>query len=76
MSEAQLITMIRNGEFSAVSLYLRTHHQKYGNKLEITGNIKTEPKISPEQQEAISEALGQLPRKKRKGRVKNNDQKA
>ncbi len=66
MSETQLITMIRDKNFSAVQLWLRHHHPKYGNKLEITGSIKTEQEISPEQQAIINKALGQSPEKRKK----------
>lgn len=69
MSETQLITMIREGNFSAVQLWLRHHHLKYGNKLEISGSIKAEQEISPEQQALINETLGHLPGRK-KVRVK------
>jgi len=60
MSESQLISLIRNGNFQAVQLWLKTHHPKYGNKVEVTGNlnIKDEP-LTPEQEELVKKALGQ-----------------
>ncbi len=58
MSEAQLITLIRDKNFQAVQLWLKSHHPKYGNKLEVTGNlnIKEEP-LTPEQAAIVKAAL-------------------
>ncbi len=59
MSESQLISLIHNGNFQAVQLWLKTHHPKYGNKVEVTGNlnVKDEP-LTPEQEELVQKALG------------------
>jgi hypothetical protein len=58
MSEMQLISLIRDKNFQAVQLWLKSHHSKYGNKLEVTGNlnIKEEP-LTPEQQQLVEKSL-------------------
>lgn len=58
MSESQLISLIKDRNFSAIQLWLRQHHPKYGNKLEFIGHLKVENEpLTPEQQELIKEAL-------------------
>lgn len=58
MSESQLINLIKDKNLSAINLWLKTHHQKYANKLQIEGKIKTETeKLTHEQEEAILKAL-------------------
>lgn len=59
MSESQLISLIRDRNFPALQLWLKSHHPKYSNKVEVTGhlNMKEEP-LTPEQEELIEKALG------------------
>jgi len=59
MSEMQLIGLIRDKNFQAIQLWLRTHHEKYTNKLEITGNINQpkEQDLTPDQKKTIAKAL-------------------
>ena len=59
MSESQLISLIRDRNFQALQLWLRHHHPKYGDKIEVTGhlNVKEEP-LTPEQEELVEKALG------------------
>jgi len=58
MSESQLISLIRDRNFSAIQLWLRHHHPKYTNKVEVTGNlnVKEEP-LTPEQEKLVEKAL-------------------
>ena len=58
MSESQLISLIRDKHFQAVQLWLRHHHPKYTNKVEVSGGltIENEP-LTPEQEALIQEAL-------------------
>ena len=58
MSEAQLVTLIRDKNFQAVQLWLKSHHPKYSNKLEVSGNlnIKEEP-LTLEQQQLVKKSL-------------------
>jgi hypothetical protein len=72
MSESQLISMIRDGNFQAVQLWLRHHHPKYGQRIEISGNInQSQEDLNPEQEATVREALrlasllpGEKPEKK------------
>lgn len=58
MSEAQLITLIRDKNFQAVQLWLKSHHPKYGNKLEVTGDINVKEKpLTPEQQQLVEKSV-------------------
>ncbi len=58
MSESQLISMIRNGNFQAVQMWLRHHNPKYGQKIEISGNInQPQEELNPEQEAVVREAL-------------------
>lgn len=58
MTESQLISLIRNGNYQAAQLWLRHHHPKYSTKIELTGNLKVEDEpLSPEQQESLEKAL-------------------
>ena len=58
MSESQLIGLIRDKNFSSIQLWLKTHHPKYANKLELSGglNIKEEP-LTEEQKQTVEEGL-------------------
>jgi hypothetical protein len=59
LSESQLISLIRDRNFPALQLWLKSHHPKYGNKVEVTGhiNVKDEP-LTPGQEELVKKALG------------------
>ncbi|MFC1622673.1 phBC6A51 family helix-turn-helix protein [Patescibacteria group bacterium] len=58
LAESKLISAIQDQNISAISLWLKSHHKDYGNKLEITGKIKTENEaLTPEQEELIKQAL-------------------
>jgi len=58
LSETQLINLIRDGNFQSIQLWLKHHHKKYAEKLDITANvnIKEEP-LTPEQKELVKKAL-------------------
>lgn len=58
LSESQLITLIKEKNFSAVQLWLRQHHPKYGNKLEVRTKIEAEDPMTPEQEALVKEVLG------------------
>ena len=58
MSESQLISLIRDRNFQALQLWLRHHHPKYNNKIEITAHLKEqEEKLNPEQKAIVKKAL-------------------
>lgn len=58
MSESQIISLIREKNWSAISFWLRHHHPKYTNKLEITGHLKhSEEELTLEEKGLIKKAL-------------------
>lgn len=58
MTESQLISLIRDKNFPAINLWLRTHHPKYTNKVELLGRLTIEDEpLTPEQEALIAEAL-------------------
>jgi len=56
LAESQLMTAIRDGNLTGVIFWLKNHHVKYRNKLDVTANIIQE-KLRPDQQEVVDEAL-------------------
>jgi len=58
MSESQLISLIRDGNFQAVQLWLKAHHPKYDNKVELSGNLTySDEELTPEQTAIVKQAL-------------------
>lgn len=58
MSESQLVSLIRDKNFSAIQMWLRSHHAKYSNKIEVTATVKeANIELSPEQKAIVEEAL-------------------
>ncbi len=57
MSESQLITLIKEKNFSAISLWLRNRHPKFRPKLDITARIELQEELNPEEEEIVRKAL-------------------
>lgn len=58
MSESQLISLIKEKSFHAVSFWLRHRHQKFRDRVEVTANIQSAPdELTPEQEATVREAL-------------------
>jgi hypothetical protein len=57
MSESQLLSMIKDREWSAVSFWLRHRNPKFKEKLEISGSVNTIQELSKEQKKLIDNAL-------------------
>lgn len=58
MSESQLINLVREKHFPAVQLWLRQHHPKYGNKVELSGRLNIEDELlTPEQEALVTKVL-------------------
>lgn len=58
MSESQLISLIKEKSFQAVSFWLRHRHQKFRERVEVNAVVKTPPeKLTPEQATLMREAL-------------------
>ena len=81
MSESQLISLIRDKNFAAIQLWLRHHHPKYGQKVEITANFQSQQdELTPEQEAVVREALRlasllpeERPEKNNQSNNKNHD---
>lgn len=58
MSESQLLTLIKEKDWSAISFWLRHHHSAYKNKIEVTTKNEFDEILSPEQEELVRKALG------------------
>jgi ACT domain-containing protein len=56
MSESQLLTMIKEKNWSAISFWLRHRNPKYKDKVEVTTKI-VDDKLTPEQEEIVRKAL-------------------
>ena len=57
MSESQLISLIRDKKFQAVHLWLRHHHPKYGDKIEVISRSAELEALTPEQDALVRKAL-------------------
>jgi predicted DNA binding protein len=58
MSESQLIALIKDKNFQAIQLWLKHHHHKYNDRIEITGNLSIEDeKLTDEQSAIVKQAL-------------------
>lgn len=56
MSESQLLTMIKEKNWSAISFWLRHRNNNYKDKIEITTKEDNE-ELTPEQEKVVREAL-------------------
>ncbi len=56
MSESQLLSMIRDKNWSAISFWLRHRNPRFRDKVEVTAKFD-DGKLSPEQEVVIREAL-------------------
>lgn len=58
MSEGQLLTMIKEKNWSAISFWLRHRNPKFRERLEVTTNMQgLQEELTPEQQIIVAEAL-------------------
>ncbi len=58
LSESQLITLIKEKNFPAIQLWLRQHHPKYRNKVEVTTRTEEDEMLTPEEAKLVRNALG------------------
>lgn len=56
MSESQLLTMIKEKNYSAISFWLRHRNDNYRNKLEIT-TVEESEEMTPSQKKTVRNAL-------------------
>lgn len=57
MSESQLISMIREKSWPAISFWLRKRSPKFRDRIEVTTNSAPQDELSPEQETVVKEAL-------------------
>lgn len=57
MAESQLLTAIKDGDLKAVFYWLNHRHQAYLNKVEFTGHLNHDYKLTKEQEELITKAI-------------------
>lgn len=57
MAESQLISAVKDKNFSAIVYWLKHHHPTYTNRLEITAPMKQPDELTPEQETIVREAL-------------------
>ena len=74
MSESQLLTMIKEKNWSAISFWLRHRNDNYKNKIEVTTNERID-ELTPEQQKVVKHALklATLTKQKSISRIKKNN---
>lgn len=74
MAESYLVACIKNKNMSAISLWLKTHHPTYANKLEITGTLKqVREELNEEEKKVVEGALHLASIVKKDGIKKLND---
>lgn len=58
LAESQLISAIKDKNMSAITFWLKHHHQQYRNRLEVDARIQTvQNELTPEQVELVTKAL-------------------
>ena len=60
LSQSQLVSSIRDGNFQAIQLWLKHHHKKYADTIEVSGSIDIKEKpLTEEQKELVEKSLMQ-----------------
>jgi hypothetical protein len=60
LSQSQLVSSIRDGNFQAIQLWLKHHHKKYADKVEVSGSIDVKDKpLTDEQKQLVEKSLMQ-----------------
>lgn len=63
MSESQIVSLIKEKHWSAISFWLRHHHPKYANKIEVDAKInQLDEKLTPKQEAIVRRALAFISR--------------
>lgn len=57
LSESQLLTLIKEKSWSAISFWLRHRNPKFKDKVEITTSIRVDDELTPEQEAVVKRAL-------------------
>lgn len=57
MSESQVLTLIKEKNFPAISFWLKHRHPKYKTRVEIEGSVDVVKELSSEQEELVRKAF-------------------
>lgn len=58
MGESQLLSLMRDKHWPAISFWLRHRHPQFKNRLEISGSLQVpQEELTPEQERIVKEAL-------------------
>ena len=57
MAESQLLSAIRDGSITPIIFWLKNRHPAYRTKIEVTPKTQDDETLTPEQEEAIRNAL-------------------
>lgn len=58
LSESQVLSMIRDKNWQAISFWLKHHHPSYKTRIQIEGSLQMpQEELTPEQEELVKEAL-------------------
>lgn len=57
MSESQLISLIKEKNFSAIRFWLNHRHEKFKERVEVTAKIEKQEELTQEQEAIVREAL-------------------
>lgn len=58
LSESQVLSLIRDKNWQAISFWLKHHHPSYKTKIQIEGSLQMpQEELTPEQEETVKEAL-------------------
>ena len=57
MAESQLISAIKDKNMTGIIFWLKHNHKSYSTRIELNGKIRTENKLTPEQEKEIKRAL-------------------
>jgi ACT domain-containing protein len=57
MSESQLLSMIKEKNWSAISFWLRHRNPKFRERVEVTAKFEKQEELNSEQEEIVREAL-------------------
>ena len=58
LSESQVLSLIRDKNWQAISFWLKHHHPSYKTRIQIEGSLQMpQEELTPEQEELVKEAL-------------------
>ena len=57
MSESQLISLIKDRNYPAISFWLRHRNPKFRERLEVNATVKSQEQLTPEQESTVRQAL-------------------